>query len=247
MKPVEMLDEKLGATQSRFDAPFIRVFERQYNTPFASQKRFLSLYLRSNWGSTFILDCEAGIKQPRLVNGVLYFPEVISSSDVNSNKHLYRAMAIHLAVHLEYSQNLPALSDYDPVMRALISWVEDARVEQSAMHFIPGIEKQLCEFMIPESQQWVEDSPEFLLHELQQAMFDKRYMMSNEALAEWADRFHQVIVFNRVNSAVSVLLAHELYEIICQRMSGEEMCNALVSVQPKYRDDSSHLFRLSFN
>lgn len=242
MSSVEVLNEKSSGAPLLFEFPNIRVFERESVTSFKSQKRFIALYLRSVWGCGFSLDTLPQVTQSRLLNGVLYFPEETSSQDVAANKSLYRAMALHISAHCVYGSNWSlANEELDPALRTLIGWVEDARVEQAAMHFSPRIEKQLREFVVPSSLSFDSDV-ESLLQQLQRAMFDKGYVLHDEALAAWVSHFHQVISFDWHNASVSVQLGRELYALISTRIDRIGLHRLLKKFQLPYRDDGVCLF-----
>ncbi len=247
MKLVEMQDKHERALTAFFDTPHIRVFERPSETPFVTQRRLISLYLRSIWGREFNLDTLPHTRTGKIANGVLYFPNVVSSQNESDNKALYRAMAAHMAAHLVYGQRMPHCISHgisqdgdtlDPVLNALIEWVEDARVEQSAMHFFPGIEKQWEGFLPTRMNAYPADSVERLLLSIQCAMFNKNYTVDDAALAGWVSRFHQVIIFNRYNESVSIVLARELYALLTARSAAMDV-HMLNSMQFPYRDAGS--------
>ncbi|MDH5301910.1 MAG: hypothetical protein OEW58_11165 [Gammaproteobacteria bacterium] len=214
-------------------------------TAFATQRRFLALYLRSLWGRDFMLTTLPRIVRPRLASNTLYFPEHVRGSDVFANKRLYQAMAMHLAAHEVYGKRaFKNVDQFDYEARTIIEWIEDARVEQNVMHSFPGIRKQWLPFLMSLRTLPLQGVPGNLLLQLQYALFDKRYVMSDVRLAAWARRFHECIMFNRYNSALSINLGYELRDILYQCGVGGDISLLKAMLKPAYRDDGDCLWRV---
>jgi nitric oxide reductase NorD protein len=74
-----------------------------------------------------------------LIGGVVRFPESFPGMDDKAVDLMYRAAAAHAGAHLAYSTTTFPLGQAKPLQVALISLVEDARVETLALREMPGL------------------------------------------------------------------------------------------------------------
>lgn len=236
---VETLGNGSGAL---FGQPLIKEFRHQYEIRFATQKRRISLYLRSLWGRNFHLEALPKGGQAQLRHGVLYLPESICAGDADRAITLYRAMAIHMASHLVYTQNWPGSDPgFTPLQRHLIELVEDARVEQNTIHHYPGIKKLWSDFMTPSPQRHEPTPAELILQRIPLALHDRHHPVADDEISAWIGRFHETILFNRDNAAVSIGLGLELHDIIAERHELNDLRSQGLARLP-YRDDGAYLW-----
>lgn len=196
----------------------VRESRHEYQLPLSNQKRRLSLLLRSLWGRGFTLKELPDARQPQLRHGVLCLPAHICCSDDAHGIALYRAMALHMAAHLTYTQNWSHRdTDFTPMQQYLIEMVEDARVEQNIIHYYPGFKKLWSYFITASSTRPITHSIEPLLKQITQTLLNKNSKIDDEEISAWTTRFHQSIIFNRNNSSLSVQLGIELHNILAAR------------------------------
>jgi nitric oxide reductase NorD protein len=74
-----------------------------------------------------------------LIGGVVRFPENFPGIENEAVDPMYRAAAAHAGAHLTYSTTTFPLGQAKPLQVALISLVEDARVETLALREMPGL------------------------------------------------------------------------------------------------------------
>jgi nitric oxide reductase NorD protein len=74
-----------------------------------------------------------------LIGGVVRFPESFPGIEKDAVDRMYRAAAAHAGAHLKYSTTTFPLGQLKPLQVALVSLVEDARVETLAHREMPGL------------------------------------------------------------------------------------------------------------
>ena len=111
-------------------------------TLFSEVERRLSFYLRALWGRTMDLRAQSAVpasaaaaKKGRRVaigEGFIRMPQAFDVFPGQEGLTLYRAAAAHAAAHLAYSTQRFPVRSLKPVQVALVSLIEDARVEELA-------------------------------------------------------------------------------------------------------------------
>ena len=122
-------------------------------TLFSEVERRLSFYLRALWGRTIDLRaaergpgerCGSSAKKGRRVaigEGFIRMPQAFDVFPGQEGPTLYRAADAHAAAHLTYSTQRFPVRSLKPVQVALVSLIEDARVEELALRDMPGLRK----------------------------------------------------------------------------------------------------------
>ena len=122
-------------------------------TRFADVQRRLRIYLRALWQIDFVLqqatatpeDDEAVSDRPFIDFGTIRLPASLTDAMANDGTlitglEIYRAAATHAAAHRVYSTQRFAPRAFSPLEIALISLIEDARVEALAIRRFPGLQ-----------------------------------------------------------------------------------------------------------
>ena len=121
-------------------------------TQFSDVQRRINIYLRALW------DCEFPIIQSNIVfenkrrlkpfieNGFISLPGIYHDLTLNngatlSGLEIYRAASAHAAAHLIYSKHHFQVASIDKWQKALISTIEDARVEALSIRRFPGLKR----------------------------------------------------------------------------------------------------------
>lgn len=117
-------------------------------THFLDVQRRIRIYLRAMWDCDFILkqvDVELAAEEgdevrPHIADGVIHLPSTFSGDPVHGIA-FFRAAAAHAAAHVMYSQEPFVAKSLDRLQIALISAIEDARVEALAIRSFPGLRR----------------------------------------------------------------------------------------------------------
>jgi nitric oxide reductase NorD protein len=78
-------------------------------------------------------------------DGLIRVPPTFRGFGGRGGKDLFRATLAHVAAHLEFTPGRSPVGSLRPIQVALVSLIEDARVEQRALERFPG----LCRFWLP--------------------------------------------------------------------------------------------------
>ncbi|MHB1566733.1 MAG: VWA domain-containing protein [Acidiferrobacter sp.] len=128
--------------------------KEQRGVLFVDMQRRLIMYLRALWGRDFFLRPTSGDFEsregyrPYIEQYFIHLPDAYDDYVLPMAKDaegkvpgldIYRAAATHAAAHVVYSRTDPAAETTDPLQRALIGVVEDARVEMLAARNFPGL------------------------------------------------------------------------------------------------------------
>ena len=133
----------------------------------------LQPYLRALWARHFALqanDKPATVQRPFLSELGIHLPAHYASHAGSGLHDLYRAAAAHAAAHLQYSRTRFERKQLKPVQLAIISVLEDARVESLAIAEMPGLRHLWLKFFDERSRQ--SQSAEALLLRLSHCLLD---------------------------------------------------------------------------
>lgn len=117
----------------------------------------LKLYLNALWGINAPLR-EPPISAPELAKrrpgcggGVIRLPTSYPGFRGTRAEYLYRAAVAHVGAHYRFTREKFPIGELKPVQVALVSIIEDARVEQLAMRDFPGLRRLWLPFHIAQS------------------------------------------------------------------------------------------------
>lgn len=222
--------------------------EEAGDLPLVSVERRLRAYVQALFGVTLSLrhhtpeegpDGTGGRKRVAFDGSTVHVPAYVPGLRGEEAIHVYRAALAHVAAHLTWSGERFTVGRLKPLQVALVSLIEDARVENLAMRRYPG----LHDLWLPLHKATRDDglSSSVLLARLSRALIDPEYIDGNpwvekgrrlffEARSEWEDP-----AFAR---RIGGLLGNDLGQMRVQ-------FNARTyQVQPTYRDDNSGLWDL---
>jgi nitric oxide reductase activation protein len=214
-------------------------------TLFTDVERRLGFYLRALWGRERELRPAPATPEGKrgrrvsIVDGVIRMPQAFEVFPGQPGTALYRAAAAHAAAHLAYSTQRFPLRSLRPVQVALVSLVEDARVEQLAIHQLPGLRRLWQPFHVALPSFTV--SAVSLMARLARALIDERYEDDNpfvakgrRMFAEAAPRRHDPLISREIGN----LLGNDLGQMRVQFNFKTYV------IEPLYRDDNLHLWDL---
>ena len=172
-----------------------------------------------------------------ITNGVIRVPEVFPGFNQEQAKHIFRAGVAHAGAHLEYSTKKFALAELKPIQVALISLLEDARVEYLAMQVFPGLKNIWLPFHVAKSS-----GPKLvpnLLARLSRALIDENFNDPDGWVQKGRDMFYDSA--NDMSNPmmcrkIGVLLGNDLGQLRAQFNAKTYV------VQPAYRDDNMGLW-----
>ena len=172
-----------------------------------------------------------------VANGVIQAPEIFPGFHGLKAEQIFRAGLAHAGAHLMFSRQKFTPGQLKPIQIALISLLEDARVEYLAIQLYPGLQKLWLPFHTAKP-----DGPQLaplLLARLSRALLDQNYQDENG----WVQK-GRAMFFDSDNdyhdpamcSTIGSLLGNDLGQLRTQFNA-----RAYV-VEPPYRDDNMGLW-----
>ena len=116
-------------------------------TLFVDVQRRINMYLRALWARDFFMKPTSGDFEtregykPYIENYFIYLPDAYDSHAGVTATEVYRAAAAHAAAHLVETKQPISAEGLSPMQMAVISVIEDARVEALAIRRFPGLRK----------------------------------------------------------------------------------------------------------
>lgn len=216
-------------------------------TLFVEVQRRINIYLRALWARDFFMRPTSGDFESRegyrpYVEGYLiHLPDAYDDYTLGAEKisglEMYRAAAAHCAAHLVYTRTPISAEALNPWQMAVISVIEDARVEALAIKQFPGMKKIWVKLhdITPERGNTAGD----FLNRLARALLDDEYedadawivsgrVLFKQAQARWQD--------NQISWDIGVQLAHEF---MAKRIPYSPRTDLLAA---PYRDDNRYFW-----
>jgi hypothetical protein len=214
-------------------------------TLFADVERRLGFYVRALWDRDAQLRPSGPAGEGRsgrrvsIVEGAIRMPQVFEGFPGQDGAALYRAAVAHAAAHLAYSTRRFALRSLRPIQVALISLVEDARVEQLAMDELPGLRRLWRPFHVALPAFTV--SAVSLMARLARALIDPGYEDDNPFVAKGRRMLAEArarLADPAISRDIGNLLGNDLGQMRVQFNFKTYL------VEPLYRDDNLFLWDL---
>ncbi|MBI1174173.1 MAG: VWA domain-containing protein [Sideroxydans sp.] len=211
-------------------------------------QRRINMYLRALWGRDFFMRPTSGDFEsregyrPYIEDYLLHLPDALDDLAVEdqeplSGLELYRATAAHCATHVAETKEPISAEALNPMQMAVISVIEDARVEALAIRRFPGLKQLWCKLhsATPDMGASVGD----YLNRLARALLDDSYQDGdawiNEGRALFAmaqDRLDN----NQTSWEIGVQLAHSLTQKKIPFNARTDVLSA------PYRDDNRYFW-----
>ncbi len=182
----------------------------------------------------------AGFDTPRrtcFANGVIRVPQSSRGVDGQSGKDLFRATLAHVLAHFQFTGGKFAVGGLKPVQIALVSLIEDARVEQLAIGRFPGLRRFWLPFHLADASGVV--TAPALMARLARALLDPTYFDSHG----WVNKGRDLFFAERVrwtdptiSRNIGDLLGNDLGQMRVQFNPRTYV------VEPAYRDDNQGLW-----
>ena len=209
---------------------------------FSDVQRELKSYLNALWGIRSPLR-ETSMHVPDHVwrratfgSGIIYVPPTFPGYRGGQASDLFRATVAHIGAHLTYSGKPFPVQKLKPMQVALVSLIEDARVEYLAIREFPGLKRLWLPLHIAQAT-GVMTAPN-LLARLSRALIDPEY----EDGDGWVRRGREMVNANRhrwdakVSREIGGLLGNDLGQMRVQFNAKTYV------VEPAYRDDNRGLW-----
>ncbi|MHB1214343.1 MAG: VWA domain-containing protein [Thiobacillus sp.] len=211
-------------------------------------QRRINMYLRALWARDFFMRPTSGDFEaregyrPYIEDYLLHLPDafddlVIEGQAPVSGLELYRATAAHCAAHIVETKQPISAEALNPLQMAVISVIEDARVETLSIRRFPGL-KQMWSRLHSATPEMNATAGDFF-NRLARALLDERYQDSdawiNEGRALFAaaqDRLDS----NQTSWEIGVQLAHSLTQKKIPFSARTDLLSA------PYRDDNRYFW-----
>ena len=214
-------------------------------------QRRINMYLRALWGRDFFMRPTAGDYESRegykpfIEDYFIHLPDAYDAVDgpqgVVAATELYRAAAAHAAAHVVYTRQPISAEALNPWQMALISVIEDARVEALACAKFPGLRQLWCSLhsAAPTQQASAGD----YLNRLARALLDPAYEDAHPWIAQGRALFAQALGDvlarphdNSVSWEIGVALAHSFKDVGPTYQARSDVQTA------PYRDDNRYFW-----
>jgi len=182
----------------------------------------------------------AGFDVPRRItfgNGVIRVPQSFRGFGKRSGKDLFRAALAHAMAHFQFTPGKFALGGLKPVQIALVSLIEDARVEQLALKELPGLRRSWLPFHQVEPGA-VLTAPALMMR-LARALLDPSYSDPHGWVNKGRDLFFAASERwsdPAISRSIGSLLGNDLGQMRVQFNARTYV------VEPPYRDDNHGLW-----
>ena len=205
---------------------------------FSMIERRLSCYLRALWGRPAKL-FEADGPRVSIVQGSIRMPRQSSGGAGSEGVTLFRAAAAHAAAHLVHSTERFPLGKLRPIQVAVVSLIEDARIERLAWRDLPGLRRLWLPFHtarpggIPNAVS--------LMARLARALIDPDYLDEDAWVAKGREMFEagtERLSDPSMSRGIGTLLGNDLGQMRLQFDAHGYL------VAPPYRDDNTFLWDL---
>jgi nitric oxide reductase activation protein len=234
-------------------------------TLFVDVQRRINMYLRALWARDFFMrptsgdfETREGYK-PYIEDYFMHLPDAFDdfippagersaplplagegSGEGNQRipgLELYRATAAHCAAHLVYTRTPISAETLNPLQMAVISVVEDARVETLAIRSFPGLKQLWAKLHTAQADQ--ANTVGDYLNRLARALLDSDYQDNDAWISDARVLFAQAtdrMLDNTVSWEIGVALAHGLQQKHIAYNPRSDLLSA------PYRDDNRYFW-----
>ena len=216
-------------------------------TLFVDVQRRINMYLRALWARDFFMKPTSGDFEtregyrPYIEGYFLHLPDAYDDYVAGETKlpglEMYRAAAAHSAAHIAYTREPISAESLNPWQMAVISVIEDARVETLSVRKFPGLKKLWVQLHTITAGQG--NTAGDFLNRLARALLDDSYQDNDAWIAQGRVLFQQAAArldSNQVSWDIGVQLAHEF---MSKRIPFNPRSDLLTA---PYRDDNRYFW-----
>ena len=211
-------------------------------------QRRINMYLRALWARDFFMRPTSGDFEaregyrPYIADYLLHLPDAYDDWTVEGQEpvpgiELYRATAAHCAAHIVETRVPISAEALNPMQMAVISVIEDARVEALAIRRFPGL-KQLWSRLHSATPEMSATAGDYL-NRLARALLDERYQDDDSWINEGRALFAAAqdrLDTNQTSWEIGVQLAHSLTQKKIPFNARTDLLTA------PYRDDNRYFW-----
>ncbi len=213
-------------------------------TLFIDNQRKINFFLRALWARDFFLRPSAADHEgfrPYLEARVIHLPDAVDDVGGIGGRELYRAMAVHMAAHMIYTDAPISAEQLSPAQMFFIGFMDDARIEYNAIRSFPGLKALWGSLLRIEHGQPPPHPTVALLERLALALLDDGKRLDDPRLQALVERFHAEIGERRLDPRFSWHLGLELFHLLQDRREVPSL-RILESLRIPYRDDNRLLW-----
>jgi nitric oxide reductase NorD protein len=216
-------------------------------------QRRINMYLRALWGRDFFMRPTSGDFESRegykpfIEDYLIHLPDAFDDfapegSEPVSGIELYRAAAAHCAAHMVETKEPISAEALNPLQMAVISVIEDARVEELSIRRFPGLRALWSRLHTAHPGQSA--SVGDYLNRLARALLDDHYQDDDPWIAQGRALFAQAagegrLQSNQMSWDIGVTLSHALKEKGMAFNPREDVLSA------PYRDDNRYFWEFA--
>jgi len=215
---------------------------------FVDVQRRLRIYLRALWDCEFVIK-EAGVDsvgeavdRPFIEYSVINLPRAFFDCTPDTagsvpGREIYRAAATHAAAHLLFTKNPFSARSLDKFPMAIISVIEDARVEALSIRSFPGL-KSLWAMQHTATPKDNTSTGDYI-NRLARALLDDAYQDDDAWIKEGRALFNSIgdLEDQQIARVIGIKLADSFREKKIKFNASLDRPNVL------YRDDNRYLWR----
>lgn len=218
------------------------------STQLIDVQRRIAIYLYALWGQDFVIKpidedfINNGKYKPFVENSAIHLPnyyyDFAGASHV-TGLETYRAASVHAAAHLIYTKNAFPDKALDKWQKAVISVIEDARVETLLIREFPGL-KQLWSMQHAATPSNSESAGDYL-NRLARALLDETYHDDDPWVSQGRALFNSAdsLETHDVSMRVGLTLAHEFQK---KNIKFNARSDRLMA---PYRDDNRYVWEFA--
>jgi hypothetical protein len=220
-------------------------------TLFVDVQRRINLYLRSLWARDFFMKPTSGDFETRegykpfVEDYFIHLPDAYDTfategREAISGLEVYRAAAAHAAAHIVYTKDPISAESLNSWQMAVISVIEDARIEALAIRKFPGLKQLWANMHIVSAEQG--NSAGDYLNRLARALLDESFEDNDPWIAQGRVLFKEALAeagkldTHRTSWDIGVTLAHAFLE---RRIPFSPRTDILTA---PYRDDNRYFW-----
>ncbi len=215
-------------------------------TLFVDVQRRINMYLRALWARDFFMRPTSGDFESRegykpfIEDYFLHLPDAFDDYEGIPGLEMYRATAAHCAAHLVYTTVPISAETLNPLQMAVISVIEDARVEALSIKAFPGLKKVWAKLHTVQADQ-ANNAGDYL-NRMARALLDSDFKDDDPWIAQGRTLFAQAadrMTDNTISWEIGVALAHGLQE---KRLGFNPRTDIL---RAPYRDDNRYFWEFA--
>jgi nitric oxide reductase NorD protein len=215
---------------------------------FAETERQTKAFVTALWGRPPLLrsfpagSSQAPQRRAGIAGPLIRMPDIYRGIQGEAAFALYRAAAAHAQAHLIFGGPRFPVGQLKPLQTALVTLIEDARIETLAMRALPGLRKLWSPYHVA-APAGVATAP-VLLARLARALFDASYEDDNGFVAKGRAMFEARLPRLEdpaISREIGMLLGNDLGQMRVQFNAKTYV------VEPVYRDDGLGLWDFGEN